>query len=111
MGNKGGLYKNVKMSLKTADRIIFAAIVALVIVMVFTINNGGFAVDFDTNGGTAVESQKLMYGDKVQVEPPTRQGYEFTGWFLDDGCTVKWDVSVSEITESITLYAGWEEND
>jgi len=38
---------------------------------------------------------------------PVRGGYVFTGWYLDEGCTVPygWD---SLVREDTVLYAGWE---
>lgn len=104
----GGLYKNVKMSVKTADRLILIGIAALIIVTLILVNNGGFTVSFDTNGGTAVEPQRFMYGETVEVIAPTKDGFEFGGWYLDRDCTVPWNSTSDPVTESMTLYAKWE---
>lgn len=110
--SKGGLYKNVKMSIKTADRLILVSIAVLVALLVFSVWNAGFIVTFDSRGGTFIEPQKYMYGDELFIENlPKREGYDFTGWYLDDGCMEKWDFEGKRITESITLYAGWEKED
>ena len=104
----GGLYKNVKMSVKTADIIIIIGIAVLIVVTSIMVSNGGFIVQFDTNGGTVVESQKVKYGETIETAAPTRQGYNFAGWYLDREFTVPWQNATDTVTQSITLYAKWE---
>ena len=41
-------------------------------------------------------------------EPPTREGYEFTGWYVDAACDILWNVEERPIETDMTLYAGWE---
>lgn len=67
-----------------------------------------FVVTFDSNEGSAVLSQDV-YGGELAVEPvePTRFGYEFTGWFIDEALETLFDFA-TPITEDITLYAGWD---
>ncbi len=109
--NKGGLYKNVKMSLNTANILVTVGVVVLVAVFVFVVNNNGFTVEFDTLGGTEVESIRAMHGDMLLfVETPKREGYTFTGWYRDKACRNKWNEQTDTVTGSMTLYAGWEEN-
>ncbi len=107
--NRGGLYKNVTMSVRTASIIVLVGIAVFIAVLTFAINNNGFTVEFDTNGGTEVESIKAMHGDLLVVtETPKKEGYTFVGWYRDKGCTVKWDRTTDTVTGSMTLYAGWE---
>ena len=106
----GGLYKNVKMSVRTANVLVLVGIAAFIAVFCFAIFNNGFIIDFDTNGGTEVESIKVMHGEIISVAEPQKQGYRFTGWHLDKGCTVRWNDD-DPITQSMTLYAGWEKVD
>ena len=106
----GGLYARIKMPLKTANIIVAVIIAALVIVTVFLVKNGGFTVDFDTDGGSQVPSVKVMYSEKADPETtPVKEGYTFTGWYTDRECTQSWDVDSDTVTGSMTLYAGWEE--
>ncbi|MCD7904942.1 MAG: InlB B-repeat-containing protein [Clostridiales bacterium] len=106
-----GLYKYVKISLSALNKVIIALCAALVIVLVIAVSNRGFTITFNTTGGTAVESQKLMYGDLIEEpEPPTREGYTFSGWYLDENLTIPWDTKTDKVTSSITLYAAWTEN-
>ena len=68
-------------------------------------------VTFDSNQGTAVDSQLVTVGDKV-VKPadPTKKGYTFSGWFTDEGCTnaYDFDADVDGTQPEFTLYAGWK---
>ena len=104
----GGLYKNIKMSVRTADIIILIGITALIVVTLVLVSNGGFTVQFDTNGGTEVESQKYMYSETVEVAEPYKEGFSFGGWYLDRDCTVPFDTAIDTVTQSMTLYAKWE---
>ena len=104
-----GLYRYVKISVKSLDRIIFACIAVIVIVVALELRNPGFTVSFDSRGGTDVPSQNQMYGELLEVpEPPTREGYRFVGWFADSACYEIWDLENRTIETDTTLYAGWE---
>ncbi|MDY3950049.1 MAG: InlB B-repeat-containing protein [Eggerthella lenta] len=65
------------------------------------------AVAFESNGGSAVEAQSLQPGAKV-VRPadPTREGYSFEGWYLDEELTVAYDFN-AQAERPMTLYAKW----
>ena len=104
-----GLYRYVKISVKSLDRIIVACIAVILIVVALEMRNPGFTITFDSNGGTDVPAQNQMYGQLLEVpEPPTREGYQFTGWFTDAACDTLWNVEVQTIETDMTLYAGWE---
>ena len=50
-----------------------------------------------------------MYGQLVDVEEnPVKEGYTFTGWYLDKDCTRQFDVEKDTVSDSVTLYSGWE---
>ena len=69
------------------------------------------AVNFDSNEGTAVDSQLVPVGDKVaKPADPTKEGYTFSGWFTDEGCTnaYDFDADVDGTQPEFTLYAGWK---
>lgn len=105
-----GLYSKVNISVKTLNIIIIVLAAALVASMAFGIANRGFLVEFDTLGGTPVESQKRMYDELVAApEAPTREGYVFDGWYLDREATRPWDMESDVVTGPMTLYAGWRE--
>jgi len=74
-------------------------------------------VDFDSQGGSVVESQLVWYlsADAAAVctvtEPdaPTREGYSFGGWYTDADCTDgrEFDFDTTQLTVDTTLYAKW----
>ena len=68
-------------------------------------------VNFDSNQGTAVDSQLVTVGDKVaKPADPTKKGYTFSGWFTDEDCTnaYDFDADVDGTQPEFTLYAGWK---
>lgn len=68
-----------------------------------------YEVTFNSNGGSAVASQNVTGGDKAtEPDSPTKSGWRFVAWYSDAGFATVFDFS-APITESITLYAKWEE--
>ena len=68
-------------------------------------------VTFDSNQGTAVDSQLVAVGCKVaKPADPTKKGYTFSGWFTDKDCTKTYDfdAAVDNTQPEFTLYAGWK---
>ena len=63
-----------------------------------------FKVIFDSDGGSAVDTQKVVNG-KPATEPaaPTRDGYRFDGWYHGE---TLYDFSAA-VTENLTLTAKW----
>lgn len=104
-----GLYRHVKISVKALDRIIIACILVIVAVVVLELQSPGFTVSFDSRGGTDVPSHTQMYGELLELpDPPTREGYAFTGWYKDFACCEVWNMETDIIETDMTLYAGWE---
>ena len=107
-----GLYRHVKISVKALDRIIVACILVIVILVALDLRNPGFTITFDSRGGTDVPAHNQMYGELLEVpEPPTREGYTFTGWYTDHACYDLWNVEEDIIQTDMTLYAGWEKSE
>ncbi len=105
----GGLYRNIKMSVKTANILVIVTSALLILVMVFLVSHNGFTVKFDTDGGSYVESCKVMHSQTVPIpQDPVKEGWTFTGWYRDRACTTEWDIQNDTVSESMTLYAGWE---
>jgi uncharacterized repeat protein (TIGR02543 family) len=104
-----GLYRHVKVSVATLDKIIIGGIAAIVILVLYGVANNGYVVTFDSKGGSDVPSQDAMYADYViEPEDPYREGYAFTGWYSDENCIYLWNMENDQISQSMTLYAGWE---
>ena len=65
-----------------------------------------FTVSFDSKGGTAIDSQYIVYGNPASAPAtPTKPNNAFLGWYLGDE---KWDFEQNVVTENITLVAKWE---
>ena len=106
-----GLYKGVKVSVKTLDIVIVLCVLAIVLFVAVDLQSPGFTVSFDPNGGTDVPAQTQMYGEALKLpQPPTREGYSFTGWYKDPACFEPWNTEKDFIQSALTLYAGWEKN-
>ncbi len=104
-----GLYRHVKISVKALDRIIVVCIAIILIVVALEMRNPGFTITFDSKGGTDVPAHNQMYGELLEVpEPPTREGYAFTGWYTDAACYELWNTEEDTIQADTMLYAGWE---
>lgn len=107
----GGLYAKVNMSLKTANMLVLAGALLLVAVTLFTLTKRGFTVNFDTDGGSFVQSVKAMHSEKIiKPEDPVKEGYDFIGWYRDRLLKEKWDFDSDSVESSMTLYAGWEKS-
>ncbi len=66
-----------------------------------------YTVSFESNGGTAVSSQSVDYGEYA-VEPasPRKAGYSFAGWYADVGLTIPYSFA-DAIQEDAVLHAKW----
>ncbi len=107
-----GLYRHVKISVKALDWIIVACVAVILVAFLIDLPNLGFTVTFDSMGGTDVPSQSRMYGELLELpEPPTREGYCFTGWYTDHTCIEKWNAEEDTVETDMTLYAGWEKSE
>ena len=65
-----------------------------------------FTVDYVMNGGTnpAKNPTAITVFDAFELKEPTRTGYTFKGWYLDDAFTLPIS-SLTNITSDLTLYA------
>jgi len=104
-----GLYRHVNISVKALDRIIVACVAVILLVVALELRNPGFTVTFDSRGGSDVTSQTQMYGELLVLpDPPTREGYAFTGWYRDPTGFDPWNADADTIQSDMTLYAGWQ---
>ena len=65
-----------------------------------------YTVTFDSNGGSAVDVQKVEHGKTASMPDPapTKEGYTFVGWYLGEK---EYDFE-TEVTADIALTAKWE---
>ena len=66
-----------------------------------------FTITFDSQGGSTINSIRVKDGDTFTLpENPTRQDYNFGGWFLDTAFTTPFTTEY-KLTKNITVYAKW----
>ena len=104
---------------------LFGIILSLICVLAFAFagcsnndkpNNGNqdnhtyYTVQFDSQGGSSVESQRVLEGNTVRTPSvPTRETYSFIGWFV--GTTenaTEWKFATDRVNSDMTLYAKWQ---
>ena len=68
-----------------------------------------YTLTFDTNGGSDIDSVRRISGTTIDLSDytPTREGYDFTGWYADAELTEK--ITEIRLTSNKTVYAGWTE--
>ena len=66
-----------------------------------------YVVSFDSMGGSAVASQRVKKGEKaVEPDSPTKDGYEFQGWYKSKTYAVAFSFETA-ITTDYELFAKW----
>ncbi len=87
--------------------LILLIIVTLLLSLVLSACSTECTVAFDTNGGTAIDSQIIAMGTApVQPADPTKEGYVFVGWVDSSGVTYDF---YKTIASNVTIYAMWAE--
>jgi len=68
----------------------------------------GYTVSYFSHGGTAVPSENVDYDTHV-TEPadPTKNGYDFDGWYTDDTYATAWDFVNDTVDGNLVLHAKW----
>lgn len=80
------------------------AVLAFLLLALF----GKKRVDFDTRGGTELESVSVRKGEKIDPPmTPTKPGAMFAGWYSDPACTQRWSFEEDSVEKNMTLYARW----
>ena len=66
-------------------------------------------LSFECNGGLTLSPVTVNYGTDLELKKyvTVRDGYTFTGWYLDPDCKNKADETIT-LNENMTLYAGWQ---
>lgn len=69
-----------------------------------------FVVSFDLGyaGAEKIQSQNVVIkGLATKPADPTREGYDFGGWFKESSCTTAFDFMSDEIMSDTTIFAKW----
>lgn len=69
---------------------------------------GAWTVTFDTDGGSAVAKQIRANAPATKPSEPTKDGFDFGGWYTDAAFTTEYKFTESEkVTQDMPLYAKW----
>lgn len=68
-----------------------------------------YTVSFNSNGGSQVLDITDISYDTTITAPaaPTKSGYAFGGWYVDEALTTPWNFNTDKVTENKTLFAKW----
>ena len=68
-----------------------------------------YTVTFDSQGGSEVESQRVLAGNPARApQSPTNGDLIFSGWHKSTADNAElWDFTTDRVNENITLYAFW----
>lgn len=70
-----------------------------------------YAIAYVSNGGSIIDPHSARTGDNVSSLPqPTRNGYDFAGWYVDSNFNGSAVNSLIMASTPITLYAKWTPN-
>ncbi len=73
--------------------------------------NPGYAITFNSNGGSEVVGMKAVAGSTIQPPVrPSKENYLFGGWYKDEELTKIFKFGQDLIEGDITLYAKWLED-
>lgn len=68
-----------------------------------------YTLTFEENGGTEVSDLQIPVNEIPEMpENPTKEGYTFGGWYLDEGLKFKYNAGKME--GNVTIYAKWNVN-
>lgn len=73
------------------------------------IKGSPWVVAFNTDGGSEVAEQFVKNNHRAErpAEDPTKEGYQFAGWYADKDCTQPFDFENTAITGKTNAYAKW----
>ena len=93
------------MSLGTKIAIVVVILVITILIILKGCVKTEYKVKFDTDGGTEISEQVVKKNEKASVpSDPTKEGYEFIGWYVGDE---KYDFD-SKVNSNLVIKAKWE---
>lgn len=105
-----GIYNSKDVPIKVLDVFIFGIFAAIFILVIVFALNGGYNVEFETDGGSEVLTQKLRYGNLIEEpQKPQKAGYNFEGWVTseDPSLAETWDFKQDKVEGDMVLFALW----
>lgn len=88
-------------------RITSLIIMIMMTLMVVACAQSTITIKYETNGGSAIDSNKIILDDldKFDLPTPTKEGYQFAGWYFD--IELNNEFKADNVKNDITLYAKW----
>lgn len=81
----------------------------LEVTAVYYSNENMYNIKFNSNGGSRVSSNFYYYYEDVYAPTvPTKEGFNFTGWYFDEALTLRCTFPF-KLEKDTTLYAAWDE--
>lgn len=66
-------------------------------------------ITFRPNNGDPDTTIIVLTGEFIpRPAAPTRSGYIFIGWYVDEACTSPWNFEVNKVEDHMILYGGWD---
>ena len=101
---------------RTSVTIVVLCIAICVVAVTFSvtyISDDGeeFSITYELNGGENDPSNPSSYisGNGTTLKSPVKDGYVFSGWYLDEDLTEYFEGITSETTGDLVLYASWSD--
>lgn len=85
---------------------LFVAVVAVTFPVACGETVTKFELSFVTNGGNSISGESVEQGKEFTLPTPTKDGYEFAGWYLTSDFSGEKVTSVT-VNEKTTVYAKW----
>ncbi len=71
-----------------------------------------YTINYILDGGVNADSNPVSYTIETlptEFADPTKENFEFTGWYTDASCTVAFEGVTAANAGNLNLFAGWEE--
>ena len=93
--------------MKLFKKTLFLFILIISLALFLTSCKGKNELSFASNGGTNFETVQLEKNEEYTLPTPTREGYSFSGWYLNEDFSGDSITSI-KINKNTTVYAKWE---
>src|SRR5690554_2380820 len=96
--NNYSILKKIKEEEMKRRLLMIASFLAFVFILA-SCGSKTFTVTFESNGGSTVEAISVKKDEKVtKPTDPTKDGYDFGGWFKEESLTTEWKFQTDTVT-------------
>jgi uncharacterized repeat protein (TIGR02543 family) len=104
----GGWYTSVDLGVTLGDAWDFSTLITqdMILYAKWTINT--YTITYVLSGGSFTAPANVVYGNQtVAPSNPTRFGYTFSGWYLENTFTTQYNFNEPMPAQSFSLFAKW----